>query len=66
MLIIIQILVLAALLGASITFLLGRRTKEDAMTGAAGGILVAAALIVRILAFGIMALFGIWFLAKII
>jgi hypothetical protein len=66
MLIIIQILILAALIGGSLSFFLGRRTKDDAMTGAAGGILVAAAFMVRVLSFGIMALFGIWFLSKII
>jgi len=62
---IIKILIIAALIGASLSYFLGGKSKESALDGAAGGILVSTYVILQILVVGAIAMMGIWLIQKI-
>ena len=62
----LKILLIAAIVGASMAFIFGNRTKEDAATGAAGGVLVTLTFIVQLFFFGIMSIAGIWLVSHIL
>jgi hypothetical protein len=62
----LKILLVAAIVGASMAFFFGNRTKEDAATGAAGGVMVAFSFLVQLFFFGIMSIAGIWLVSRIL
>jgi hypothetical protein len=47
-------------------FIFGNRTKGDAATGAAGGVLVALTFVVQLFFFGVMSIAGIWLVSRIL
>jgi hypothetical protein len=62
----LKILLIAAIIGGSMAFVFGNRTKEDAATGAAGGVLVALSFIIQLIFFGIMSIAGIWMVSHVL
>lgn len=62
----IKIFLIAAIIGASMAYFFGNRTKEDAATGAAGAVLVIATFLIQLFFFGLMSIAGIWLVGHIL
>jgi hypothetical protein len=62
---IFKILIIAALIGASLSYFLNGKSKDSALEGAAGGILISTYVILQVLVLGTIALLGIWLIQKI-
>lgn len=56
----LQILLIAAIIGAALAYFFGGGTKKDVARGAAGGVLVTLGLLLQLLLFGVLSLVGIW------
>lgn len=63
---ILKILLIAAIVGASMAFFFGNRTKEDAATGAASGVVLVFSFLVQLFFFGLMSIAGIWLVSRIL
>ena len=61
----IKFLVLFALVGAALGYLLNGRTSDSAKQGAASGVLLGAIGLFQLMCFGVLAIAGIWLITKI-
>jgi hypothetical protein len=61
----IKFLLIFALVGAALGYLINGRNSDSAKQGAAGGVLIAAIGLFQLLCFGTLAIAGIWLIARI-
>jgi hypothetical protein len=63
---ILNIIIIAAIIGATMAFLFGDRTKESAATGAASGIFITLSFLLQLFLFGLLSIAGIWLVTRIL
>lgn len=62
----LKILLISALIGSAMAIFFGKSTKENAVKGAAGGVLVALSFLIQLFFFGLLSIAGIWVVSKIV